>query len=101
MPLMTAQEDGLTTPAETFKGFAWSPTGDRIALGLRRLPAAGIYTFAPNGSGFTRVIRHALAPSWSPDGSQIAYESYVMHPCPEDPDDCWSADLSGRPDPRF
>jgi hypothetical protein len=100
MPLMTAQEDGLTTPAETFKGSAWSPTGDRIALGLRRLPATGIYTFAPNGSGFTPVIRHGLAPSWSPDGSQIAYESYVMHSCSEDPDDCWSADLSGRPRSR-
>ncbi len=76
-------------------GLAWSPTGDRIALGLRRLPAAGIYTFAPDGSDFTRLIRDAIAPSWSPDGSQIAFESYIMHPCPEDPHNCWSEDLTG------
>jgi hypothetical protein len=76
-------------------GLAWSPTGDRIALGLRRLPAAGIYTFAPDGSGFRRLIPDAIAPSWSPDGSQIAYKNYVMHPCPDDPDNCWSEDLSG------
>lgn len=60
-------------------GLAWSPTGDRIALGLRGSPVASIYTFTPNGSRFTRLIRDALAPSWSPDGSQIAY-----YPCPED-----------------
>jgi TolB protein len=60
-------------------GLAWSPTGDRIALGLRGFPVASIYTFTPNGSRFTRLIRDALAPSWSPDGSQIAF-----YPCPED-----------------
>lgn len=87
-------ENEVTSEGHVF-GLAWSPTGDRIALGLRRLPAAGIYTFAPNGSDFTRLIRDAIAPSWSPDGSQIAYESYIMHPCPEDPDNCWSEDLSG------
>ena len=78
-------------------GLAWSPTGDRIALGLLRDPAAGIYTFAPDGSGFTRVIRDAVAPSWSSDGSQIAYKSYVLNhrPCPENPNhDCGIADLS-------
>jgi dipeptidyl aminopeptidase/acylaminoacyl peptidase len=92
-PHMIVQNE-VTSEGHVF-GLAWSPTGDRIALGLRRLPAAGIYTFAPNGSGFTRLIRDAIAPSWSPDGSQIAYESYVMIPCPESPDTCWSEDRSG------
>jgi Tol biopolymer transport system component len=81
-------------PGHVF-GLAWSPTGDRIALGLQVDAGAAIYTFAPNGTGFTRLIRDAVSPSWSPDGSQIAYKSLFMHPCPENPDLCWSEDLSG------
>ena len=49
---------------------AWSPAGDRIALSLEE----SIYTFAPDGSGFTRLI-DGVSPYWSPDGSQIAYLS--------------------------
>lgn len=47
---------------------AWSPAGDRIALGL----AGAIYTFATDGSGFTRVTG-GDQPYWSPDGSRFAY----------------------------
>ena len=32
-----------------------------------------IYTFAPDGSDFTKVIAGGANPYWSPDGSQIAY----------------------------
>ena len=32
-----------------------------------------IYTFAPDGSDFTKVITGGINPFWSPDGSQIAY----------------------------
>ena len=32
-----------------------------------------IYTFAPDGSDFTKVIPGGVNPYWSPDGSQIAY----------------------------
>jgi len=60
-------------------GLAWSPSGDRIALGF-----GDIYTFAPDGSDFTRVITGADSPSWSPDGSQIAYSAQ----CPERSDGC-------------
>lgn len=88
-------ENEVTSGVGHVFGLAWSPTADRIALGLRVMPAAAIYTFAPNGTGFTRLIRDAVSPSWSPDGSQIAYKSLIMHPCPEDPDLCWSEDLSG------
>jgi hypothetical protein len=52
----------------------WSPAGDRI-LGVARSSEGtnSIYTFAPDGSDFTRVLTSALGPNWSPDGSQIAY----------------------------
>ena len=50
-------------------GLAWSPAGDRIALGLE----GTIYTFAPDGSGFRRVITQGDRPYWSPDGLRFAY----------------------------
>jgi Tol biopolymer transport system component len=51
-------------------GLAWSPAGDQIALGLQETT----YTFATDGSGFTRVITYGHRPYWSPDGSQLAYK---------------------------
>ena len=51
-------------------GLAWSPAGDRIALGI---DTSGTYTFAPDGSGFTRVTKTGVHPYWSPNGSQIAF----------------------------
>jgi len=66
-------------------GLQWSPAGDRIAIGLGRDP--GIYTFAPDGSDFTKVISGGVSPYWSPDGSQIAYtipcDEYPNASCPE------------------
>ena len=58
-------------------GLEWSPAGDRLAIGVRGFEGNGdvssIYTFAPDGSDFTRVITGGDSPYWSPDGSQIAY----------------------------
>ena len=69
------------------RGLAWSPDGDRIALGL----GGTIYTFAPNGTLSMRVagstpscteadpcgavdfLGEVASPHWSPDGSQIAF----------------------------
>ncbi len=54
----------------------WSPAGDRIAIGVRAPDPDGtnaIYTFAPDGSDFARVVSAAISPYWSPDGSKIAY----------------------------
>lgn len=52
---------------------AWSPTGDRIAMGDQGEGHVAIYTFAPDGSDFTKVITGGINAFWSPDGSQIAY----------------------------
>ena len=51
----------------------WSPTGDRIAMGDQGEGHVAIYTFAPDGSDFTKVIEGGMNAFWSPDGSQIAY----------------------------
>ncbi len=61
-------------------GLAWSPAGDRIALGLE----GTTYTFATDGSNFTRVITRGDRPYWSPDGSQLAYSDA----CDQDPNGC-------------
>lgn len=53
-------------------GLTWSPAGDRIAMDNTGGQGA-IFTFAPDGSDFKRVITGGFNPYWSPDGSQIAY----------------------------
>jgi Tol biopolymer transport system component len=88
--------NATTTEAGHVFGLAWSPTGDRIALGLRTLPPAAIYTFAPDGSDFTRVITNGLEPHWSPDGSKIAFQSYIMVPCRDEV----AGDLPPEADPE-
>ena len=64
-------------------GFEWSPAGDHLAIGVgtHRRSGGSIYTFAPDGSDFTKVIVGGSSPYWSPDGSQIAYTIQ----CDEDP----------------
>jgi Tol biopolymer transport system component len=58
----------VTLDAGHDHGIAWSPTGDRIALGIE----GTIYTFAPDGSGFAvALVGGRLQPFWSPDGSQL------------------------------
>lgn len=64
------------TMFEGTTGLQWSPTGDRLAIGLGANQGSDglvIYTFAPDGSDFTKVITGGISPYWSPDGSQIAY----------------------------
>ena len=77
----------LADEATVFRGVSgpeWSPAGDRLAIGLGEYEGGGrpaIYTFAPDGTDFTRVITGGVSPYWSPDGSQIAYTI----PCDEHP----------------
>jgi Tol biopolymer transport system component len=74
---------GEPTALRDITGLGWSPAGDRLAIGLGTHERSGgsIYTFAPDGSDFTKVIVGGSSPSWSPDGSQIAYTIQ----CDEDP----------------
>jgi Tol biopolymer transport system component len=53
----------------------WSPAGDRIAMENSLEGHVAIFTFAPDGSDFTKVITGGINAFWSPDGSQIAYSS--------------------------
>ena len=61
---------------------AWSPAGDRIAMGDQGEGHVAIYTFAPDGSDFTQVITGGAGANWSPDGSQIAYHRPYGGPRP-------------------
>jgi Tol biopolymer transport system component len=68
----------------------WSPAGDRLAIAFdddEGSDGPAIYTFAPDGSDFTKVITGGGSPYWSPDGSQIAYtvqcEAQPTASCPE------------------
>jgi len=68
------------TVFRSLSGLEWSPGGDQLAIGLGSDDLA-IYTFAPDGSNFRKVITGGISPYWSPDGSQIAYTI----PCDEYP----------------
>ena len=60
-------------------GLAWSPDGTRLAIGGK----AGIYLLALAGPAKARLaIRVPCAdnPSFSPDGTQIAFDAPVTHP---------------------
>ncbi|MEP6812457.1 MAG: hypothetical protein ABI990_05665 [Actinomycetota bacterium] len=64
---------------------SWSPDGKRIAFATQVSPIvrnhhrvvarSSVFTVALDGTGRTLVARSASAPSWSPDGSTIAYWS--------------------------
>ncbi|MDH4112974.1 MAG: hypothetical protein OEV60_09905 [Actinomycetota bacterium] len=59
--------------ADGASDLSWSPAGDRIAMGNAREGHVAIYTFAPDGSDFTKVITGGMNAFWSPDGSRLAY----------------------------
>jgi Tol biopolymer transport system component len=55
----------------------WSagPSGGRIAFTRNRAGREDVYTVRPDGTGLERVTRRGgSGPSWSPDGSRLAFE---------------------------
>jgi Tol biopolymer transport system component len=58
----------------------WSPASDHLAMSVDVERDIAIYTFAPDGSDFTKVISGGFNPQWSPDGSQIAYQMPTRGP---------------------
>jgi DNA-binding beta-propeller fold protein YncE len=53
-------------------GLVWSPDGSDLAFAVD-FPRGGIWVIGADGSGLRRVIPGGANPSWSPDGSHIAY----------------------------
>jgi len=75
---VTEQPGGLLLPS-------WDPHSRRIAFSLDDDgPNAGIYFVSLDSQGQTRVTTHTLSldngPSWSPDGTKLAYSCEVGGP---------------------
>jgi TolB protein len=91
----------ITNDPAAKRELAWSPRGDRIAFVRARTSGlADIYTIKTDGSGLTDLTNDPSStdssPSYSPDGSQIAYGG-PLHPKGSVGGDLWimNADGSG------
>jgi dipeptidyl aminopeptidase/acylaminoacyl peptidase len=53
---------------------AWSPDGSHLAFSGPSWGDNSIWVVGSDGSGLTEVIRYAVNPQWSLDGSRISYQ---------------------------
>lgn len=78
-------QTNLTSNSATDKAPAISPDGTKIAFDSNRTGYFEIYTMNLDGTGLTQLTNNGsnFEPAWSPDGSQIVYESsgeiYIMN----------------------
>lgn len=100
----TANEDG-TDPScfrlpdyYAFGDFAWSPDEAWLLFTARSggIDALNVYKMHPDGSGLVQLtqgeVGYSDSPSWSPDGSQIAYVYYEEYNLPGE---MWLMDADG------
>jgi Tol biopolymer transport system component len=78
--MMNADGTGITRVTD-FAGFVyspdWAPGGRRIAFyRYSRLKGYRIFTIRPDGTGRKFVASGGRNPSWSPDGTKIAFDDF-------------------------
>jgi hypothetical protein len=100
---------GLRTLAAEASGAAWSPDGTRLAYASVRdrngetcfdacFFNAELYVSAADGTGAQRLTRTTAieeGPSWSPDGTRLAFASSRHHPR-GNASEVWTVDADGR-----
>ncbi len=86
--------DGLVDPGD----LVWSPDSRQVAFGARDglTPGYGLYIADIAGGGARRLGEpdlHGLEPSWSPDGTQIAFKH--IGPCCDTVPSLWLIGVDG------